>query len=100
MNATKKEEALERIASSLERIARALEQKGLGPKCPKCDGFMIEKQNKAKGTWFLGCTNWPKCKYTRPLREQPQESRSETTPFSGAPGPGYSDAPEDEYPFG
>lgn len=32
-------------------------------KCPKCGGQLIEKTGKYG--YFIGCTNYPKCKYTR-----------------------------------
>ena len=91
---------LERIAFALERIADAIEMKDSGPKCPKCGSFMVEKQNKSTGSWFWGCTNWPECKATRPMAVQPQEGkRSESRPFAGAPGPGYSEGQDDDMPF-
>jgi len=46
--------------------------KKTGKKCPDCEkngrtGELIERINKNNGTCFLGCENWPKCKYCEPL---------------------------------
>lgn len=35
-------------------------------KCPKCDGVLIEKRSKYGK--FLGCSNYPKCRFTRSLK--------------------------------
>lgn len=32
-------------------------------KCPKCGGQLIERTGKYG--YFIGCSNYPKCKYTR-----------------------------------
>jgi len=34
-------------------------------KCPECGGFLSVRTNHKKGTQFLGCTSYPKCKYTK-----------------------------------
>jgi len=39
--------------------------------CGFCDGKLIKRINKVTGEQFLGCTNYPKCKYTQPL--EPEE---------------------------
>jgi ssDNA-binding Zn-finger/Zn-ribbon topoisomerase 1 len=37
--------------------------------CPQCsNGKLIKRKNKS-GTIFLGCTNFPKCKYTQPMEK-------------------------------
>ena len=33
--------------------------------CPKCGGILVERQGKYGN--FLGCSNYPKCKFTKPL---------------------------------
>lgn len=35
--------------------------------CQDCGGLMIERSNRQKGSKFLGCVNYPECKYTRNL---------------------------------
>jgi DNA topoisomerase III len=40
--------------------------------CPKCPtGKLVHRVNRKEGTRFLGCTNYPECKYTQP--EEPTE---------------------------
>ena len=36
--------------------------------CPQagCNGMLIRRKNKIDGSFFLGCTNYPKCRYTQP----------------------------------
>lgn len=34
-----------------------------------CGGAMIRRQNKQKGNYFLGCSNFPGCRNTQPLDE-------------------------------
>lgn len=33
--------------------------------CPQCSGKLVKRKNKRSGESFLGCTNFPKCKYTQ-----------------------------------
>jgi ssDNA-binding Zn-finger/Zn-ribbon topoisomerase 1 len=36
--------------------------------CPQCStGKLIKRKNSKTHDFFLGCTNYPKCKYTQPL---------------------------------
>ena len=34
--------------------------------CPKCNGYMV--QRKGKFGEFFGCSNYPKCKFTKPIK--------------------------------
>ena len=36
--------------------------------CPFCKSPLVEKKNKKTGQSFLGCNNFPKCKYTRQIK--------------------------------
>jgi len=36
------------------------------PKCPNCGGVLVVRTNKREGNHFWGCSNFPKCRYTRP----------------------------------
>lgn len=40
--------------------------------CPKCgpDTHLIVKTNSVNGKPFLGCPNWPECKFTREIPEE------------------------------
>lgn len=45
---------------------------GLGPDvaashCPNCELALVERHNRRSGEAFLGCSGYPRCRYTRPL---------------------------------
>lgn len=33
---------------------------------PGCNSKLIKRKNKTDGSTFLGCTNYPECRYTQP----------------------------------
>lgn len=33
----------------------------------KCGGNMVKRQNRTDKSFFLGCSNWPKCTNTKPF---------------------------------
>jgi restriction system protein len=35
--------------------------------CPKCGGNLVERVSHTQGTSFLGCSNYPKCKFTKEI---------------------------------
>ena len=38
--------------------------------CPECSGTLVVRVNKANGSRFMGCTNWPiECRHTEPIPE-------------------------------
>jgi len=42
----------------------------LSYKCPRCGGFLSIKENRAHNslpTQFEGCSNYPRCKFTREI---------------------------------
>ncbi len=40
--------------------------KRLGKKCPRCDkGTVVKRINKATNAAFIGCDQFPKCKYSK-----------------------------------
>ena len=39
-------------------------EKIYSPKCPNCDGYLVRRK---KFTEFYGCSNYPKCKYTKKI---------------------------------
>ena len=53
------------------RHAYALKKRyGSSSICPKCGGKLIErisKKGEGAGDKFLGCENYPRCRYTREL---------------------------------
>lgn len=41
------------------------------PRCPSCGGFLVERRgNQLEEHVFLGCTNYPYCKHTKPIEGQ------------------------------
>ncbi len=36
-------------------------------RCPKCGGKLVVRQNRRTNENFMGCTNFPKCRGTRPI---------------------------------
>jgi ssDNA-binding Zn-finger/Zn-ribbon topoisomerase 1 len=39
-----------------------------------CGGWLVARKNKSTGQEFLGCTHYPKCKYTEPIDEGDEET--------------------------
>ncbi len=40
--------------------------KKTGNSCPRCDkGITVKRINKASGSMFVGCDQFPKCKYSK-----------------------------------
>ena len=35
--------------------------------CPECGQPLTPRTNRITKTEFLGCSNWPACKYTEPM---------------------------------
>ena len=57
-----------------------------GEKCPECGAVLLLREGRYGK--FLGCSKFPKCKYTRPLKAQKQASFQQTTekcPKCGSP---------------
>lgn len=42
------------------------------PRCPRCNGFLLIRTNHNDGHLFYGCSNYPKCRYTKNLDNNPQ----------------------------
>ena len=55
-----------------ELLAVALEGDFWRPTCVKCGAKMTSKQNSGDGSLFWGCTNFPRCRKTLPMRAMPQ----------------------------
>ncbi|HKB53840.1 MAG TPA: restriction endonuclease, partial [Ramlibacter sp.] len=52
-------------------LAVAYEGEYWKPTCASCGVKMVERQRKADGMWFWGCTEFPKCKTTMRIRQAP-----------------------------
>ncbi len=48
----------------LEDILPRIEPEELDEECPECGGQLL-KRTSGSGSQFIGCSNYPKCKYTR-----------------------------------
>lgn len=44
---------------------KAIETAAAGSKCPQCDGTLMERSGR--NGRFIGCSNFPKCRFTKPL---------------------------------
>lgn len=56
-------EAKQEHILKIEEKINAFETLTAGSKCPKCEGTLIERNGKYGS--FLGCSNYPKCRFTR-----------------------------------
>lgn len=55
-------------------LASLKDRHGSTEKCPKCGSALILRTVKSgdkAGSQFYGCSNFPKCRYTRPFEENP-----------------------------
>jgi ssDNA-binding Zn-finger/Zn-ribbon topoisomerase 1 len=37
-------------------------------KCVRCNGYVVERINKSTKEKFYGCSNFPKCKFSRSIK--------------------------------
>ena len=49
-----------------------------GPKCEKCNGKMVLRQNGKKGNFFWGCSSFPACSETKPYFSEEKNETLET----------------------
>ena len=57
----------------------------IGENCPDCGAPLVKKKGKKNGKVFIGCSNFPKCKYTRPLPEDLPKETGRFCPECGRP---------------
>ncbi len=57
-----------------ELLAVALEGEYWRPTCVNCGTKMVSRQPRNGGSPFWGCTNYPRCKTTLPMRATPQQA--------------------------
>ncbi len=61
-------EVLDLLNDSLGDLVFDKDDKGnIVRKCQLCDSGMLSLKNSFKGGAFIGCSNYPECKFTRPL---------------------------------
>ena len=54
---------------ALAQVKARPQAKPIGEACPECGGALVERQG-SQGA-FVGCSNYPKCSYTRDLEHKP-----------------------------
>jgi ssDNA-binding Zn-finger/Zn-ribbon topoisomerase 1 len=59
--------------------------------CPRCGSAIVERQNRASGESFYGCTMYPSCRGTRPIDRGASVSRPEAQLASGGRARGVAD---------
>ena len=45
------------------KVKEKAASKSVGRKCPECGSDLVERKNKFKGTTFVGCSGFPKCRF-------------------------------------
>jgi DNA topoisomerase-1 len=54
-----------KLALDLERVKDGKKVELLtGSKCPECGGDLVKKYSLRTRGWFVGCANYPRCRYT------------------------------------
>ena len=64
-------EVFEELRGSEEEIGGHIRNalkadKTIGP-CPDCGQDLVTRKSRKKVSFFVGCDNWPECKFTLPL---------------------------------
>ncbi len=57
------------------------EPEGTGEECPNCGHELVEKRNRRSGQTFIGCSNYPSCKY---IKKEPPKETGEECPNCGS----------------
>jgi len=73
--------AIENYNENRYKIKKELQEQ-TDEKCSSCGAPMVIRWS-SKGK-FLGCSNFPKCKYTKPLEKTPERKTDENCPQCGA----------------
>ncbi|RJP82067.1 MAG: NERD domain-containing protein [Desulfobacteraceae bacterium] len=59
--------------STREHVASLKSRHSRDSSCPKCGGALKRRQakhGKSAGSYFLGCSNFPKCRYTKEIEDK------------------------------
>jgi len=59
---------VEKVNKGYKEIPSQKISKPIGERCPECGGELVIR--KGRYGEFIGCINYPKCKYTRPLEKE------------------------------
>ena len=72
---------IKNVEDGYKNIESMKEEKYLDKKCPECGGRLVEK-NSRYGK-FIGCENFPKCKYTETINKGPEYLEGYNCPKCG-----------------
>ncbi len=77
----------EPFRKQVEEKARTVSRKEvtseeLDERCPECGGKLLLRLGRSGR--FIGCSNFPRCRYTRPFEEEPPEPIDRNCPECGA----------------
>jgi len=62
----------------VDELARQIERR-----CPRCQGPLLIRTNRANQSQFFGCGNWPECEFTEPIPEYVKLRRQGFMPLPG-----------------
>ncbi|MCZ8318309.1 MAG: restriction endonuclease [Lysobacteraceae bacterium] len=69
INGTSLLELIKKVQAPSPERSTVVNEPTLSPDCPRCQGPMVERQNRATQSRFWGCSDYPKCRGTRPLEK-------------------------------
>ena len=64
---------IEKVQKGYKEIPSQKIAKPIGERCPECGGELLLR--KGRFGEFIGCENYPKCKYTRPVEEKEADKK-------------------------
>ena len=71
-------EVLDLLNESLGELIFNTTQDGkIDRKCPLCKVGVLSLKNSFRGGAFIGCSNYPECKFTRPLSKSKSAQQSQ-----------------------
>ena len=68
------------VCHKAPEVKKPLEDFG---KCPNCGSILVVRQNKTTKSFFCGCSNFPKCKFSSDIPEPKPSPRGMTTLDNG-----------------
>ena len=76
-------EKAKKVQEEIKEENKKKEPEYVGEKCPLCNNELIYRYSKKGHSKFIGCSNYPECKYIKSLKEPPK-MLDETCPLCGA----------------
>ncbi len=65
-------EKAKKVQEEIKEEKKKQEPEYVGEKCPECGSELIYRYTKKNHSKFIGCSNFPACKYIRSLKEPPK----------------------------